>query len=156
MNIEISPLKNYPEHIPSVISWIYHEWGNNNPHYWDSWIHSSLNTNGIPITYVVLVDKYLVGTFSLWRCDLQSRQDLFPWFSALYVDPRFRGKLYNGKKISSTILEFALKEMKQLGYHRVFLFTEKDPDFYERNGWYLIGTAFDENDHLVTLCCHDL
>lgn len=156
MNIVISPLKNYPEYISPVVDWIYQEWGNNNPHYWDSWIHSSLNSSGIPITYVVLIDKKLVGTFSLWRCDLQSRQDLFPWFSALYVDPQFRSKLYNGKKISSTILEFALEELKRLDYHQVFLYTGKKPDFYERNGWYSIGTSFDESDHLVTLCCHDL
>ena len=39
----------------------------------------------------------LLGTVGLWRCDLISRQDLYPWMAALYVAPEARGRGAGGK-----------------------------------------------------------
>lgn len=152
MNIRIENLRNYPQYINTVVEWIYSEWGNNNRKYWDSWIRSSLSADEIPQTYIVFVDDNIAGTYSLWRCDLQSRQDLYPWFGGLYVNLDYRGKEVDGKKLGVWMQYHALQRVKELGYDRLYLFTEKDPQYYVTNGWKVLSLIPDENDKDVTLC----
>lgn len=45
----------------------------------------SVTKNNLPLTFIALADNELVGTIVLWRSDLVSRQDLYPWLSALFV-----------------------------------------------------------------------
>lgn len=156
MEIKIENLNKYNEYIGTVVNWIFSEWGNDNYKYWDSWIRSSLLDGDIPKTYIIFIDGKLAGTYSLWRCDLQSRQDLFPWFGGLYVHPNFRGKQYGGKKIGKRLLEHAYNELKELGYKKAYLFTEKSPKYYVENGWRVIGCVPDEKDDIVTLCELDI
>jgi predicted N-acetyltransferase YhbS len=152
MQIEIENLKNHPEYVDTVVKWLFSEWGNDNFQFWYSWVKSSLSSYDIPKTYIAFLDKRLVGTYSLWRCDLQSCQDLFPWFGGLYVDSNYRGKEYNGCKLGVYMQKHAIKELRALGYKQVYLFTEKSPKYYIDNGWKLIGTVPDETDMMVSLC----
>lgn len=150
--IEIVELRDHLEHCNTVIEWLYSEWGNNNRSFWTSWVNSSLNELDIPKTYLIKVNGVLAGTYSLWRCDLQSCQDLYPWFGGLYVSNMFRGKIFNGKKLGEYMLEHAAKELKSMKYHVAYLFTEKSPEYYIRNGWKFSHMAPDENDCLVSIC----
>lgn len=152
MKICIENLRDYPQFIDTVVGWIYSEWGNNNRRYWDSWIRSSLSEKGVPQTYIVFVDDRIAGTYSLWRCDLQSRQDLYPWFGGLYVSPEYRGKEIEGIKLGERMQSHALQQVKNLGYSRVYLFTEKNPKYYVANGWKVLSLIPNENDEDVTLC----
>ncbi len=156
MNIIIDKLYNHMKYYDLIFEWIYNEWGNNNPQYWKSWINSSVRFNGIPVTYIVFDDDIAIGTFSLWRCDLQSRQDLFPWFGAFYICPEYRGKSYRGSKLGYFIQNYALLCLKEWGYSEVYLFSEKGTDYYEKNGWIPIGESYDEYDRRVFLCRYDL
>lgn len=155
-NIRIENLADYPEYIEEVINWIYNEWGNNNIKYWSSWIRNSINKKGIPQTFIVLVDDELAGTYSLWRCDLQSRQDLFPWFGGLYVNEKYRGKEYNDSKLGVLMQKHAIEQLRRLGFEEVYLFTEKNTKYYNDNGWINIGMTVDENDNKVYLCEYKL
>lgn len=157
MKICMENLRDYPQFINTVVEWIYSEWGNNNRRYWDSWVKSSLAENEIPQTYIAFVDERIAGTYSLWRCDLQSRQDLCPWFGGLYVSPEFRGKEIEGMKLGVRMQFHALQQVKKLGYNKVYLFTEKNPRYYVANGWKVLSLIPDENDEDVTLCeyCFD-
>jgi hypothetical protein len=83
-----------PQYFDDVFSEIYANWGDNNLKFWRSWIESSISASDIPMTFVVLLDDEFVGTFSLWRCDLQSCQDLFPWLGGIVVKENQRGKGY--------------------------------------------------------------
>lgn len=150
--IEIVELRDHQEFCNTVIDWLYSEWGNNNKAFWSSWIHSSLNEYDVPKTYLLKVNGVLAGTYSLWRCDLQSCQDLSPWFGGLYVSKRFRGKTYNGKKLGEYMLVHAAEELKSMKYNKAYLFTEKSPAYYIRNGWDFLRVAPDENDNLVSIC----
>lgn len=152
MEIRIENLNMHPEYVGTVIDWIYSEWGCGNYKYWSSWIRSSLSEKDIPKTFIVLVDGRIAGTYSLWRCDLQSRQDLFPWFGGLYVHQDFRGKLYDGKKIGERLLSHARNELKELGYENAYLFTAKNPQYYVKNGWIVIDHIPNYYDEMVTLC----
>ncbi len=156
MNIRIDKLYNNPQYKDLVYNWIYAEWGNNNPHYWREWLESSVADEGIPITYIIFDNEVVVGTFSLWRCDLQSRQDLFPWFGGFYIRQEYRGKFYNNIKLSYYVQNYALGQLKSMGYSAVYLFSEKDASYYEKNGWKFFGEAYNEKDERVFLCLYDL
>lgn len=125
MSIKIENLNKHPEYIKVVTDWIYSEWGNNNYNYWKEWINNSLNDK-VPMTFIVLVDNIPAGTFSLWTCDIQSRQDLTPWFGGLYVVQEYRGKLYNNEKLGSLMQKHAIKVLKELKYETAYLFTKKN------------------------------
>lgn len=152
MKVCIENLRDYPQYIDTVVGWVYSEWGNNNRRYWNSWIRSSLSEREIPKTYIVFVDNDIAGTYSLWRCDLQSRQDLYPWFGGLYVSPKYRGKEIEGMKLGVRMQAHALKQIKELGYDKVYLFTEKNPKYYLNNGWKVLSLIPNENDVDVILC----
>ena len=134
-----------PEYFDDVFESIYSEWGDNNPQYWKSWIKSSMRACGIPSTYVVLDDKQYLGTFSLWNCDLQSRQDLSPWLGGIVVNPNYRGQ-----GIGLYIQEQAKEILRREGVKQVYLFTETI-GFYEKTGWVFDCQIYDEKDHLVRL-----
>jgi len=85
--IEIINLtKNNQRHVEVVSNWLWSEWGTENNYvYWKSWVESSTFIDQIPQTFVATDNDNIFGTISLWRCDLQSRQDIFPWLGGLYV-----------------------------------------------------------------------
>lgn len=151
-NITIEELRKNPQYVPVISEWLYGEWGNHNRNYWTSWVQHSTEKNDIPKTYILFINDHLVGTYSLWRCDLQSRQDLFPWFGGLYVDVAYRGQLYNGKKLGEILQCHAVSELKKLHYQIVYLFTSRSPEYYIHNGWRYLCQAPDENDQLVNIC----
>lgn len=152
MEIKIDNLRKHPQYIDQIAKWLYSEWGNNNFNYWKSWVSNSLSINDIPQTYIAFVDGIIAGTYSLWRCDLQSRQDLYPWFGGLYVDKKFRGKYFKGKKMGVILQQDAIMRVKHLGYDQLYLFTEKDPQYYMSNGWEKYDFAYNENDNQVIIC----
>lgn len=138
-----------PHYFDRVLESVYSEWGNNNINFWRSWIKSSMSPVGIPSTYVVLLDKEYVGTFSFWTCDLQSRQDLSPWLGGIVVVPEFRGRGFG-----LYIQESAKKLLSLQGVHTAYLFTEL-VGFYEKTGWQYVEDIYDETDkevHLYKLC----
>lgn len=150
--ITVENLYDYPEYINTVVNWLYSEWGNNNYRFWDSWVRSSIHKDNIPMTFILFVDNTIAGTYSLWNCDIQSRQDLSPWFGGLFVDLTFRGKEFNGKKLGKIMLTHAMNKVQELGIDTLYLFTEKNPKYYLESGWKYIGNTFDEKDQCVSLC----
>jgi N-acetylglutamate synthase-like GNAT family acetyltransferase len=139
-------LADKPEYIEEVISWLHNEWGDKNSlRFWDCWVRSSLSLDDIPQTIIVLDDKELIGTYSLWRCDLQSRQDLFPWLGGVVVKAARRGQ-----GIGIKIQQHALAQLEKIGHSKAYLYTEIK-GFYEKTGWQYIGDAPDEKDNMVRL-----
>ena len=134
-----------PQYFDLVFDSVYSEWGEDNPNYWKSWIKSSIRSKGLPSTYIVLYDEQYVGTFSIWNCDLQSRQDLSPWVGGIVVEPSFRG---NG--IGLFIQEEVKRVLIEEGVKQAFLFTELE-GFYEKTGWVYLEEIYNEKDHKVRL-----
>ena len=84
----IGMLYDYPEFTDTVIKWHNREFGDEKSfHFYKGIIEHSLEENRIPITFVAVDSGELLGTVGIWRGDLLSRQDLFPWLSALVVNP---------------------------------------------------------------------
>lgn len=89
----IEHLADHKEYLDNVIDWLWKEFGNkDNYAFWESIVKNSLRKNKLPLTFIALMDNKLVGTVGLWRSDLFSRQDLYPWLSALFVKEEYRGR----------------------------------------------------------------
>ena len=145
MNLIVKNIVEDKSYFDSVLSLIYKEWGNNNYAFWQSWVKSSMLENEIPMTFIVFCDNEFVGTFSLWRCDLQSRQDLFPWLGGIVVKEEWRGKGM-GLFMQSKAKEI----LKNLGYDKAYLFTEMT-GYYEKTGWHFFDNGIDERGNLIRI-----
>jgi GNAT superfamily N-acetyltransferase len=145
MNLTVQNLAKDKQYFDEVLALIYKEWGNNNYEYWRSWVKSSMSENEIPMTYIVFCDNDFVGTFSLWRCDLQSRQDLFPWLGGIVVKEKWRGK-----GIGIFIQNKAKEILQHLGYKKAYLFTEMT-GYYEKTGWQFMDMGIDERGNRVRI-----
>ncbi|NFG24490.1 GNAT family N-acetyltransferase [Clostridium botulinum] len=128
--LKIAYLADYKENTETIINWLWAEFGNEaNRDFFESIIKHSLKKNSLPLTFIALSDNELVGTISLWRADLVSRQDLYPWLSALYVKENYRNK-----GIGQKLQDFVLTYCKNTGFSELFLYTDID-DYYEKTGW---------------------
>ena len=147
MNLTVKNIIEDKQYFDEVLNLLYKEWGNNNFEFWKTWVQSSMSSNSVPMTFIVFCDKELVGTFSLWRCDLdlQSRQDLFPWLAGIVVKEERRGK-----GIGLFIQNQAKKILKNLGFDKAYLSTEMT-GYYERTGWQYIGKVHDRNNYMWNL-----
>lgn len=132
--------------ICKVANWLWEEWGTSkNKKFWYSWVSSSARNDDIPQTFICIINEQIVGTVSLWRCDLQSRQDLFPWLGGLYIDEKYRNQ-----GIAKQLIEHVCKVASNLGYTELFLFTSLE-NFYEKLDWKYLTNIPDENDNMVKL-----
>ena len=147
--MELLNLADNLEYFEPVVNWLFDEWGQKGIHdnrvFWESWVKSSLSKEDIPQTYIALEKDELIATFSLWRCDLQSRQDVFPWFGGLVVS-----KEHRGKGIGKQMQIEAMKILSELGYSEIHLFTEIT-GYYEQTGWEFIEEIPDEMGKMVRL-----
>jgi len=92
---------------------------------------------GLPRFYVAEVNGKLVGCYALLINDINSRQDLFPWFAYLYVLP-----VYRGKGIASKLLQHGINTAKQLNFNSLNLETNLE-GLYEKYGFVPIGETSD-------------
>jgi GNAT superfamily N-acetyltransferase len=105
--IKIFELNQRKDLFDEAVRVFWEQWGNENNYefYQDCMLHSCKTTDEIPRFYVALLNEAIIGVYALLRNDLNSRQDLFPWFACLYVKLEHRGK-----KIGFYLLEHALQE----------------------------------------------
>lgn len=136
-SIDIEYLGDHRDVIPIVAKWIYDEWfflyPGKTSEYIESLLRERLHKRTLPITLVAFQEGKAVGTVSLKPFDMETRSDLTPWVTSLYVVKRWRGK-----GIGASLMKAAEEKAVKLGIHTLFLFTA-DPElagrFYRRLGW---------------------
>lgn len=148
----IHPLYAAPQHASCVTEWLWRAFGADAlPRaLFASIVEHSQTPGALPITFVAVEGERLLGTVGLWRCDLISRQDLYPWMAALYVAPEARGQGLAGK-LQQHVIGYARAQ----GYTELFLYSACR-DFYERFGWQYIGEGLDYPASAVSLYRYDL
>ena len=148
----IHPLYAAPQHASCVTEWLWRAFGADAlPRaFFASIVEHSQTPGALPITFVAVEGERLMGTVGLWRCDLISRQDLYPWMAALYVAPEARGQGLAGK-LQQHVIGYARAQ----GYTELFLYSACR-DFYERFGWQYIGEGLDYPASAVSLYRYDL
>ncbi|MDD3471004.1 MAG: GNAT family N-acetyltransferase [Thermoguttaceae bacterium] len=158
--MKIVPLCERMEFFDAVVQCLWNEWGkckNLTLSFWECWVRSSLHPAEVPQTYIAISEtatgdmrgEQLLGTVSLWRSDLQSRQDLTPWLGGLYVVPAFRGR-----GVASALQRYVLRRAASMSIPRLYLMTEHE-HFYERTGWIFLGTSPHETGVDVRIYAHD-
>ena len=148
----IHPLYAAPQHASCVTEWLWRAFGADAlPRaFFASIVEHSQTPGALPITFVAVEGERLLGTVGLWRCDLISRQDLYPWMAALYVAPEARGQGLAGK-LQQHVIGYARAQ----GYTELFLYSACR-DFYESFGWQYIGEGLDYPASAVSLYRYDL
>lgn len=136
--MKIVPLYAVPQHEQQVTDWLWQAFGTpDSRDFFASIITTSQREGEMPLTFVAVEGEKLVGTVGLWRCDLISRQDLYPWLAALYIDENQRGHGL-GAKLQQHVIEHA----RELGYPQLYLYSACK-GYYERFGWQYIGDGLD-------------
>lgn len=149
--MKIAPLYEAPQFAGTVTDWLWQAFGDSLPRdFFASIIAHSQRPGALPLTFIALDGEKLLGTVGLWRCDLISRQDLWPWLAALYVDEAARGQGLAGL-LQKQVIEYA----REQGYAQLHLYSACR-DFYERYGWHYIGDGLDYPDTTVHLYRYDL
>lgn len=136
--MKILPLYAVPQHAQQVIDWQWQAFGTEDSRdFFASIVATSQREGEMPLTFVAVEGEKLLGTVGLWRCDLLSRQDLYPWLAALYIDENQRGRGL-GAKLQEHVIQYA----RTLGYPQLYLYSACK-DYYERFGWQYIGDGLD-------------
>ena len=141
--LEIFPLNKRPELAETCAAWSFGSWGCHIETYSleksiDGYAKRAANTNEIPLTWVGMIDKDIVGMISLVECDHDDHKDLSPWLASMFVHPDFLRKGY-----ASKLIQHLHKEAKDLGYEHLYLFTPDMMDLYEKQGWKVTGKVRD-------------
>ena len=136
--VEIINLLDDKKYLEEVSEWIWNEWSKKNNAKKEDVINRSEHSLGydkIPQMYIAKYNNEVIGVVSIWRNDLITRQDLYPWMSTLIVKPEYRNKGV-GKKLQEKCIE----ECKRLKYDNLYLITDHD-NYYEKTGWKFLEIA---------------
>ncbi|MEK8127960.1 GNAT family N-acetyltransferase [Paenibacillus filicis] len=142
MNIEIVPVRSRPELLEAAISYFWEKWGSETSYrfYRNCIEHSCTTKSDLPRFYIAMDEERIIGSYALLRSDLNSRQDLAPWFACLYVDQDYRGE-----RVGALLQQHAVQESREFGYQQLYLCTDLT-GYYERTGWSYIGEGYSLND----------
>lgn len=116
--------------------------------YLDALRHSSREGMPLPRFYLLLDSGKAIGCYGLVTNDFISRHDLYPWFAALYVDPRERGR-----SLGSKLLDHGLNEAARAGFETLYLTTDHD-GYYEKYGWTRMEDGFERDGSPARIYCH--
>ena len=131
--MEIRPLADHPDAIPTLAEWFHAEW-----HSYDGrsraeiehQLRDSLNHNSLPITFIAVSSADVIGTVSLDKSDLPLYDHLSPWLASLYVVP-IRRRAGVGRALVRHLVTFA----RERGISPLYLWTPGSTRFYEECGW---------------------
>ena len=102
--------------------WIYDEWSFLYPEMTlqdvERFFQERTSKEKLPLTLVAFEAGAPVGTISLKMSDMETRSDLSPWLTSLYV-----AKPWRRMGIGARLLEAAEKKAAEMGIGTLFLFT---------------------------------
>ena len=140
MTATIVSLRDRPDLVPAVASWLWHEWARRKgrtiemvtarlTERRESWGEE---------TFVRLLNGVPVATASLVDADLDSRPDLSPWLAGVFVDPAFRGQGH-----AAALVRRVEDAARAAGIATLWLHTEHASGLYAKLGWESAGPEMD-------------
>lgn len=147
--MKIIEVSNKVEIIDKAVDYFWKCWGNENnfKFYQDCVMNSTDNNKLLPKFYIVIENDNIIASYALLTNDIISRQDLFPWFACLFVNPEHRNK-----GIADKLLKHGLSETAQKGFKYLYLSTDLE-NFYERKGWTHFTNGFNIFDTEIKIYC---
>jgi GNAT superfamily N-acetyltransferase len=137
MTYNIKSVRENPEYLNRAVDYLSSKWNVSFDVYYDC-ISNSITTDSPLPRWYLLIDESgrIVGSYGLITNDFNSRQDLWPWLAALYVEESERGQSLGGK-----MLAHGIAETKRLGWDKLYLVTGHI-GFYEKYGFDYIGLCY--------------
>jgi len=137
--VKIQPLYEVPHHARQITDWLWQAFGGvaMPREFFASIVEHSQRPDALPLTFVLTDGERALATVGLWRCDLISRQDLYPWLAALYVEEAARGQ-----GLAGMLQEHVKRYAREKGYPSLHLYSAC-VGFYERFGWQHIGDGIE-------------
>lgn len=136
MNYNIFGVRENPELAEQAIHYFSERWGIEERIYRNCIINSLTTSSTLPRFYLMIEDNRVIGGFGIIINDFISRQDLFPYLCALYIEEDKRGN-----ELGAKLLEHGRKESKRLGFTKLYLCTDHN-DYYEKYNWRFIGKGY--------------
>jgi GNAT superfamily N-acetyltransferase len=136
MDYKIISVRENPEFLEKSIDYFTIKFGIERRIYEDCIKYSITTDSNMPRWYLMLLGDEIVGGYGLIANDFVSRQDLFPYFCALYVEEKYRGK-----ELGAKLQLHGRKEANKLGFNKIYLCTDHI-GYYEKYGWTHIGTGY--------------
>lgn len=136
--VNIVNLLDDKKHLEEVSEWIWREWPMKKGAKKEDIIYRSkhsLSYDEVPQMYIAKYKDEVIGVVSIWRNDLMSRQDLYPWMATLYIKPEYRN-MGVGKKLQEKCIE----QCRKMNFDNLYLITDHD-NYYERTGWKFLEMA---------------
>ena len=136
-DIRIISVREQPDYLDRAADYFSSTWGLSRDLYYDC-ISNSLSTDSpLPRWYLMQKEDEIIGSYGLIVNDFVSRQDLWPWLCALYVEESRRGKA-----LGARLLEHGRREAAKLGFSALYLFTDHI-GYYEKYGWRFFAPGYD-------------
>ena len=130
----IEYLEDRKELLPELAELHFAEWGRFRPgQSVEDRINSLERCSGkatIPSTVVATDGRELIGSAMLVTHDMSIRKDLSPWLAGVFVRPSYRKS-----GIATKLIERIEQEAAALETPVLFLYTDKESEFYSRRGW---------------------
>jgi predicted acetyltransferase len=138
-DVEVVRLTNKnSKYFKTICKWIYNWWGEIEGWSYEK-VHelmeNSLSENKISKTFIALKNKEIIGMYQIVMSDLDTRPDIYPWLTNIYVDEKYRG---NG--VCKLLLEHAIEEAKKMKIKELYLYTAHI-GLYEKYGWKYVGNV---------------
>lgn len=109
MSYKIIGIRENPEFAEQAIQYFSERWGIEERIYRDSIANSLTTSSKLPRFYLITESNRVIGGFGLITNDFISRQDLFPYLCALYIEEDKRGN-----KLGSVLLEHGRKKIEEI------------------------------------------
>lgn len=139
-NMTLKKLYEYPEFLEKAAYWFSQKWNVPVEAYKESIQKSIDQKTGIPQWYIVLDEKQeIIAGAGIIDNDFHERKDLSPNLCALFVEEKYRKK-----GIANYILDFARKELGNMGFEKLYLITDHTK-FYEKCGWDFMTMVTDDD-----------
>jgi GNAT superfamily N-acetyltransferase len=150
--VRIIGIREHPGYLEPGIDYFAAKWGIGRIVYEDCIMHSLATPNPLPRWYLMLAGDMIIGSYGLITNDFISRQDLYPWLCALFVEPAWRGR-----QLGAELLEHGRIEAARLGFGRLYLSTDH-LGYYEKYGWDFLAYGYNpagEPERIYTIETND-
>jgi GNAT superfamily N-acetyltransferase len=149
--LQLATLAERPDLLPTVALWLRDRHAPHEPPaLFAARIARRVSPLGPEQCFILLVSGIPAGTASLTYQGLDSRPDLTPWLTNVFVAPCFRGR-----GLASQLVIAAESAARRAAIPMLWLYTRSAERLYARLGWHPAGKDASEGDP-VTLMRRDL
>ena len=141
----IISIRDNPAYLDRAVDYFSSKWGVARSVYQDCISNSLTTKSALPRWYLMLKNDEIIGSYGLIVNDFTSRQDLWPWLCAVYIEEKERGKA-----LVERLLDHGRREASTLGFSTVYLSTDH-VGLYEKYDWRYIGQGYgiSGDDHRI-------